>query len=487
MSQRRIVIQGPDSYEQTSASIGASQPADAEQRLYLAGSADLQIDGVDLGSPGVSDVTSGASKVGAFDDNGGADFADVQEAIDYLLGGGPFDATYRKIDGSNGPFGQTSIVWNGDGNAVSISNNSATGLDVFGSARGIDASSDAGASARFRSSASGNTDPTVIIAEHASGQTANMLEIRASGSAPVMSVDQDGNTAIDGTLAVDGNATLGDSATADAHTINGGVTQNRDNSTTNTSFDASFIDIDDSANDTTNNTKRGIYVDQDSTGTFATSTGQGRTLVGVDADVADTGAYSNTASQKNVIGARGSATATGAAGSGGAANAYGLDGVAVGDSNGTSIAAGVRGRASGADTNYGLWADTGSLKVDESSILTGPVTHGGTTIYTAQVFTVSAAGSSLTVTGTYIRVNNTTGGAITLTSTPTIADGIDGQIIHLINTSAQNVVLQDQGTLANSNLILAGSVNLTLGQTDSVSLMYSSDIGDWIQIGASNN
>lgn len=77
-------------------------------------------------------------------------------------------------------------------------------------------------------------------------------------------------------------------------------------------------------------------------------------------------------------------------------------------------------------------------------------------------------------------VSNTTGGAITLTSTPTITDGVDGEEIWIVNVGTQDVVLQDQGTLANSNLRL-GAATRTLGPRDNITLVYSADVGDWVE------
>lgn len=72
--------------------------------------------------------------------------------------------------------------------------------------------------------------------------------------------------------------------------------------------------------------------------------------------------------------------------------------------------------------------------------------------------------------------------AITLTSAPTIADGKNGQRIRIINTGSFDITLQDQGTLANSNLRLEAA-SITLTPRDSVELTYMSLVGDWVQTG----
>lgn len=113
------------------------------------------------------------------------------------------------------------------------------------------------------------------------------------------------------------------------------------------------------------------------------------------------------------------------------------------------------------------------------------IRNASTLVETPSVATLSAAGNSITANAAVKRLNNTSGGSLTLTSTPTIADGQDGQRLLLFNSSANNVVLQDQGTLASSNLRLSAT-SITLGTRDSIELMFSSTVGDWIQVGQTN-
>ena len=98
---------------------------------------------------------------------------------------------------------------------------------------------------------------------------------------------------------------------------------------------------------------------------------------------------------------------------------------------------------------------------------------------------ISVVGSVIYPLGEWLRLKNTAVGALTLTSAPTIPDGQNGQVIELLNISANNIVVQDQGTLAGSNLRLSANT-ITLGTRDSLILRYSSDIGDWVQIGNTN-
>lgn len=109
---------------------------------------------------------------------------------------------------------------------------------------------------------------------------------------------------------------------------------------------------------------------------------------------------------------------------------------------------------------------------------------------TASPVLLAAVGNAITVDRTLIALKNTSGGSLTLTSAPTIANGANGEIIRLLNVGAQNIVIQDQGTLANSNLRLTATA-VTIAPRQSLELTYiasssSGDytLGDWVQTGA---
>jgi len=130
-------------------------------------------------------------------------------------------------------------------------------------------------------------------------------------------------------------------------------------------------------------------------------------------------------------------------------------------------------------------AVTNQLSAQSTLVVTGAMTTQNSRIHappTAQ--TISAAGNTITVgDADYLApISNTTAGSITLTSAPTIADGTDGEEILLYNTGTQNVVIQDQGTLASSNLRLA-TATVTLAPRQSVRLVFLTAIGDWLQCG----
>lgn len=95
------------------------------------------------------------------------------------------------------------------------------------------------------------------------------------------------------------------------------------------------------------------------------------------------------------------------------------------------------------------------------------------------------AADAILATATLVTVT-AAGGDVTLTSTPTVADGADGQLLIIMNIDAASLItLQDQGTLALSNLRLEAST-VVLGPRDSITLIWSDDIDDWVQVGYSD-
>lgn len=117
---------------------------------------------------------------------------------------------------------------------------------------------------------------------------------------------------------------------------------------------------------------------------------------------------------------------------------------------------------------------------------------GGTdTIVAGKYLSVPSTAQNITAVGNTILANAqtvqlTANASYTLTSAPTIANGTDGQIVTIVNVdTTDTITLQDQGTLASSNLRLSATT-IALGPRDSIQLMYNSTIGDWIQIGQTN-
>lgn len=108
-------------------------------------------------------------------------------------------------------------------------------------------------------------------------------------------------------------------------------------------------------------------------------------------------------------------------------------------------------------------------------------TQTGTRSATPSNTQTLAAGTAILANAEFLKIQST--GNVTLTATPTIANGIDGQMLTILNVdSADTITLQDQGTLALSNLRLTAAT-VALGPRQSIQLMYSLLIGDWVQVG----
>lgn len=118
------------------------------------------------------------------------------------------------------------------------------------------------------------------------------------------------------------------------------------------------------------------------------------------------------------------------------------------------------------------------------------IRNASTTVKTPTSQTLAAAGNTITVTASLANIDNSTGASLTLTSTPTVSTtgAQSGQFLTIVNVdSADNIVLQDETSLAGSKLRLPGAANLTLGPKDSVTLVYNTAAGEWWAVAASNN
>jgi hypothetical protein len=135
----------------------------------------------------------------------------------------------------------------------------------------------------------------------------------------------------------------------------------------------------------------------------------------------------------------------------------------------------------GASTSHGLGANdtvvdldcevNGDLYIDARAVYTPASTNCTTTT------TIPRAGTTRLVTGSP--------GAVTLTSTPTIATSgaLHGQRILIQGTSDTNTVeIQDEDTLTNSKVQLT-TTSIVLGKGDSLWVMYNLTEGYWYEIG----
>ena len=92
---------------------------------------------------------------------------------------------------------------------------------------------------------------------------------------------------------------------------------------------------------------------------------------------------------------------------------------------------------------------------------------------------LNAVGDAITVTSPVMNLNNTSGGSLTLTSTPTIAAGATaGTRVTFVNTGANAVVLQRNATLGGS-LLKLGDFSRPIGTYGTLTLLFYN--GFWIE------
>ena len=147
----------------------------------------------------------------------------------------------------------------------------------------------------------------------------------------------------------------------------------------------------------------------------------------------------------------------------------------------TAIAADIIGNVAGGTTRSYSDASTGF-------VINGIGVHSGNATFSAKVLKTPPAAQAINAVGTTIAPTAgihefTSNGNYTLTVAPTIADGVDGQLLLLVNVGANTITIQDQGTLASSNLRLTATT-VAIGPRDSIYLYYSGDVGDWVQVGS---
>lgn len=124
-----------------------------------------------------------------------------------------------------------------------------------------------------------------------------------------------------------------------------------------------------------------------------------------------------------------------------------------------------------------------TLGVTGASTFTGVSTYLGTVIYTPTASQNIAVAATIAANARVVQI--TPAGSFTLTATPIIIDGTDGQIITIVNVGANTATLSDQTTTPNTNLRL-GAATRALGPVDNITFVYSSTVGDWVEIGFTN-
>lgn len=116
---------------------------------------------------------------------------------------------------------------------------------------------------------------------------------------------------------------------------------------------------------------------------------------------------------------------------------------------------------------------------------TGAVTLGGILALTPTALQTVAAANVITPSGKVRVAGN--GGAVTLTSTPTVTLGtLDGQLCLIQGTHDTNTVtIQDNGSLAGSKVRL-GAASRVLGAGDSLLLSWDAALGMWVEVAYTN-
>jgi hypothetical protein len=140
-------------------------------------------------------------------------------------------------------------------------------------------------------------------------------------------------------------------------------------------------------------------------------------------------------------------------------------------------------------SHFEIQNNAGSAVFEADSL--GNVIIGAALTTTLQTIYPPSAAQSITGVGSTILANATIivlnpDGNYTLTSAPTIANGFTGQIVYITsgNAEANIVTIQDQDTLANSNLQF-GATTRALGARDVLTLIF--DGTDWIEVSYANN
>ncbi len=103
------------------------------------------------------------------------------------------------------------------------------------------------------------------------------------------------------------------------------------------------------------------------------------------------------------------------------------------------------------------------------------IRNASTQVYTPTAATLVAT-STIPSSATFVTIG--AAAAITLTSNPTIAVGVDGQDLLLLNTGANTI------TIPNNNIVFnGGAASVPLAQNQSLRFVYSATVAKWIETG----
>ena len=109
--------------------------------------------------------------------------------------------------------------------------------------------------------------------------------------------------------------------------------------------------------------------------------------------------------------------------------------------------------------------------------------NASTYVATPTAAQILAVGTATLANAEIVQVDSTADRIIT--AAPSIADGLSGQRVTIINVGIYTITYQDQGTLASSNLRLVGT-SAALGPRDNITLIYNGLIADWVEVARSN-
>ena len=106
--------------------------------------------------------------------------------------------------------------------------------------------------------------------------------------------------------------------------------------------------------------------------------------------------------------------------------------------------------------------------------------HVDTPFATPQVIT--AVGNAITLRDSVI-VKIQANASYTLTSTPTIPDGLDGQHLYIVNVDdADTITLQDEGTLSGSNIELKTGNTLAMAPKTMHHFVFIGVLSAWQEV-----
>jgi hypothetical protein len=111
------------------------------------------------------------------------------------------------------------------------------------------------------------------------------------------------------------------------------------------------------------------------------------------------------------------------------------------------------------------------------------IRNASTTSFTPSSAQTLVATTQVSPNATVIQINSA--GNITLTHTPTIAAGQNGQVLVICNNQSNSITFQSVGTLASSGLDLGAATRALLAH-GTLTLVYDSGFSLWLEIGFSS-